>query len=61
MNSFVRHTFPDGKIPPLTADEIRQVEDAAKCPVVYDEDCPKLTSEQLNRMYRVADKERKRA
>ena len=33
----------------LTAQEIAEIEEAAKHPVVYDEECPPLTEEQAQR------------
>ena len=31
----------------LSEEEIKEIEEAAKRPIVYDEDCPPLTPEQL--------------
>lgn len=38
---------------PLTAEELKELEEATKRPIVYDEDCPKLTKEQLKQFKRV--------
>lgn len=44
---------------PITDEEIRQVEEAARRPVVYDEDSPKPTPEMAE-AFRVAARERNR-
>lgn len=41
---------------PLTQKEKKQLKEAAKRPIVYDEDCPKLTKEQLSQFRRVHDR-----
>ena len=38
---------------PLTEEELKKIREAAKKPIVYDEDCPKLTDEQLSQFRRV--------
>ena len=38
----------------LTKKQLRELEAAAKRPIVYDEDCPELTEEQLQEMARLA-------
>ena len=38
---------------PLTPEQIAEVEEAAKHPVTFDEDCPEMTEEQLRQFYRV--------
>jgi hypothetical protein len=43
--ALVRHTHTAGS--GLTAEQIAQINEAAKHPIVYDEDCPELTDEQL--------------
>ena len=44
---------------PLTKEQLNELEEAVKRPIVYDEDCPKLTEEQLRSFYRVNDYNRK--
>ena len=46
---------PDTK---LTPEQIRMIEEAAKRPITFDEDCPETTPEQAMRFYRVHPKER---
>lgn len=41
---------------PLTEEELKEIKEAAKRPIVYDEDCPKLTKEQLSHFRRVHDR-----
>lgn len=43
----------DGKSK-LTREEIKQIRAAAKRPIVFDEDCPELTEEQLAELGRLA-------
>lgn len=43
-------------IPPMTEEEIAQLEEAAKRPIVYDEDCPELTPEMLRHARRASGK-----
>ncbi|MBR1886706.1 MAG: hypothetical protein IJ812_09900, partial [Schwartzia sp.] len=35
-------------------EQIREVEEACKHPIVYDEDCPELSDEQIERMVAMA-------
>ena len=42
----------------LTDNERKELEDAARKPVVYDEDCPELTEEMLAQFKRVNREER---
>ena len=49
------HLEPDAK---LTREMKRELKEAAKKPIVYDEDCPKLTDEQLQEFARVAKQQR---
>jgi len=37
----------EDEIGPLTEDDYKMMEEAAKHPITYDEDCPELTDEQL--------------
>lgn len=37
----------------LTAEELKQIEEAAKLPIVPDEDCPVFTEEEFARMPKV--------
>ena len=41
--------------PNPTPEEIEMMEAAEKLPIVYDEDCPELTPEQLSQMRRLYD------
>jgi hypothetical protein len=47
--ALVRHTHTAGSelSPELIAELIAELDEAAKRPIVYDEDCPQLTDEQL--------------
>ncbi|MBQ7720368.1 MAG: BrnA antitoxin family protein [Clostridia bacterium] len=38
----------------LTADQIKEIEEAAKRPAVYDDDCPELTEDQYAELARAA-------
>ena len=54
-----RVIIKNGKFPPLTEEQKREIEEARKRPINY-EDIPPLTDEQLARMQRVnAQKETK--
>ena len=50
----VRIFIPDGQKP--TQEQIKEIKEAAKRPIVYDDDCPKLSDEQLKRFRRVKPK-----
>ncbi len=39
----------------LTSEELAQLEAAEKMPIVYDDDCPELTEEQLAEFKRISD------
>ena len=41
--------------PKLTKEEKKMIKAAEKLPIVYDEDCPELTPEQLSQMRRLYD------
>lgn len=43
---------------PLTDEQIAEVREAAKRPIVYDEDCPPLTDEQLKEFAIIARQQR---
>ncbi|MBQ7918539.1 MAG: BrnA antitoxin family protein [Lachnospiraceae bacterium] len=43
----------------LTWKEKKEIKEAAKRPIVFDEDCPELTDEQLEEFQRVAQERRK--
>ncbi|MBR4544547.1 MAG: hypothetical protein IKO14_00995 [Oscillibacter sp.] len=47
----VRYTLKRGT--PLTPEQIAEIEEAAKYPIVFDEDCPEMTEEQLRQFKRV--------
>ncbi len=38
---------------PLTQEQIERLDDLKNHPIVYDEDCPEMTDEQLRRFKRV--------
>ena len=38
----------------LTTEQMKEVEDAKKCTILYDEDSPELSDEELNRFVRVS-------
>ena len=40
----------------LTQEQIKQIEEADKKPIVFDEDCPELTEEQLKQFRRVSER-----
>ena len=40
---------------PLTPEQIKELEEMEVSPIVYDEDCPPITDEELSRMRRVSD------
>ena len=42
----------------LTEEQKQEVREAAKRPIVFDEDCPELTEEQLAEMAAIAKKQR---
>ena len=43
---------------PLTQEQIKQIEEADKKPIVFDEDCPELTEAQLIEIAAMAAKQR---
>ena len=53
MDNLVRVSYSADELPPLTEAEIREIEEAAKAPIVYDDDCPKQTAVQLKKFRRV--------
>lgn len=46
-------TYRRKKGTPLTPEQIAEIEEAAKHPIVFDEDCPEMTTEQLRQFRRV--------
>ena len=40
---------------PLTPEQIKELEEMEASPIVYDEDCPPLSDEELAQMRRVSD------
>ena len=50
--AIINYTFEPGDKP--TKAQIKEIKQAAKKPIVYDEDCPKLTDEQLAEFARIA-------
>ena len=47
----IRKELKPGQKP--TPEQIARIREAAKRPIVYDEDCPKMTEEQLKQFKRV--------
>ena len=45
---------------PLSPEQLQELEELKKAPIVYDEDCPPLTAEELDRVAAIV-RERKRA
>ena len=43
---------------PLTPEQIKQIEEADKLPIAFDEDCPELTEIQLMEIAAMAAKQR---
>ena len=43
---------------PLTPEQIKMLEEIDKRPIVFDEDCPELTDEQLNKAYRASERKK---
>ena len=50
--AIINYTLEPGAKP--TKAQIKEIKQAAKKPIVYDEDCPKLTDEQLEEFARIA-------
>ena len=50
----VTYILEDSK--PLTDEEAAILEEAKKKPVIYDEDCPEMTSEMLSKFKRANEK-----
>lgn len=46
-------TYTRKKGTPLSPEQIAEIEEAAKYPIVFDEDCPEMTEEQLRQFRRV--------
>ena len=46
-------TYKRKKGTPLTPEQIAEIKEAAKHPIVFDEDCPEMTEEQLRQFQRV--------
>ncbi|MBQ2633762.1 MAG: hypothetical protein IJF88_04205 [Oscillospiraceae bacterium] len=43
---------------PLTPEQIAEIEEAKKHPIVFDEDCPEMTEEQLRQFKPVSSRHR---
>ena len=43
---------------PLTTEQLKQIEEADKKPIVFDEDCPELTDQQLKEIAAMAAQQR---
>lgn len=43
---------------PLTPEQIKMLEEVEKRPIVFDEDCPELTDEQLSKAYRASERKK---
>ena len=57
-------TYTLSKGQSLTAEQEKRLDALSKMPddkIVFDEDCPELTDEQLSRMVRISDRKRKSA
>ena len=54
--AIVRYTLKPGT--PLTEEQLKELEEAEKAPIVYDEDCPPLTDEQLAEFAIIARQQR---
>jgi hypothetical protein len=52
----VKMTIQDGQKP--TAEQIKRINDAAKRPITYDENFPKLTKKQLAEFKRVSEEKK---
>ena len=52
----VSYTLKKGTKP--TTEQLREIKEAAKYPIVYDKDSPKLTSEQYDEFAEIAQKQR---
>ena len=51
LESFVTCSISPDQTP--TPEQLARIREAAKRPIVFDEDCPELTEEQLRRFHRV--------
>ena len=51
----VRKRFNPNRPIKLTKKQIKELEEMEASPIVYDEDCPPLTDEELSKMRRVSD------
>jgi len=47
----VKKNLLPGQLP--TPEQLARIKEAAKYPIVYDEDCPEMTEEQLKQFKRV--------
>ncbi|SFJ08696.1 hypothetical protein SAMN04487775_11516 [Treponema bryantii] len=54
--AIVKYTLEPNAKP--TKEQIKEIKKAAKSPIVYDEDCPELTEEQLKEFAIIAKKQR---
>lgn len=45
MEKIVR--YKSNELPPVSKEDIKRLRKAARRPIVYDEDCPELTDEQI--------------
>ncbi len=45
---------------PLTTEQRKMLEEAAKYPITFDEDCPELTDEQLKKFKRISKEKREK-
>lgn len=61
MGKIVRVSLDE--LGPLSEDEKKMLKQASRSPIVYDEDCPELTDEQLKqfrRVHELKDQERRK-
>lgn len=54
--TIIRKMIYEGQQP--TAEQIKEIEEAAKRPITFDEDCPELTEEQIKQFAMLARKQR---
>lgn len=52
----VKYNMKSGE--PLSPEQIKEIEIAKSKPITYDEDCPKLSEDQLNMMREIANRQR---
>ena len=58
MSTVIEYVDPKNP-PPLTPEEIKMLDEIDKYPIAFDEDCPPLTEEQLQKAANYIRKHRK--